>query len=257
MMYRIERRKVANVKVTEHTLARFGEMFAAVGLDQWADLCTGSAARARAAAANVAASADELARIRAVLADEIADGTLTPTEAAARLADAERRATVQPVAEGLAADAGRRILRRAKTALYERADEIIGELDAVVRAQADTIRTVASLCVGIDTDAQAVVAEPEHREAWSTATAAVALIHQAHDAARRLRGDGLAPDLMPNPPGRFYRWADPTTLPRTIDGTRDWIDAITSGAEPRVLTVAEVLNLATLGMLTDFGRPRV
>ena len=182
------------------------------------------------------------------VAAEVAAGTVTMAEGAARLTEARRTEEADAFAVDLHRAALAQAARQAVDCLARRGDSIV--TDTLAPAIAAIFEEWAEHAPRIPTDVQTVdeaMALPEKgRQSWLRLTDLLAQALSIWDLADELRGlDVLTTDRRLNVADGEYRWLHPERLPvaprrfsphPVLEATA----ALASGAGPTVLTAAQV-----------------
>lgn len=208
-------------------------------------------ARANTITADAADTTARLDQLRADLVAQVAAGTLTPSDAARQIANAQHDTEAATTgAKAVAADAARLVRRQLLDQLRSVGDGLaVDLLGPAARATGERLHAAGQVLVdaqALDAAAVAGSAAKVHRS-WSD-------LHDAHDQLRllwriaaTLRDFGILSEIR-NAPAVLHEWHDVTALDRSPDDVvpagavaplRTW-QAVARGGRPDVLTADQV-----------------
>lgn len=202
-------------------------------------------------------SQTELARGRARILDQLADGTLTPEKAAAEYAGIEALGAERGAIPELVRDASRAAVRKAWAGIVDYGDRVITtDLRPIVdQAVTDTVGIAGQIPEGVWDSATAVSAGTDIAGLWAQLTELRERWALAHRLADHLRGAGA---LLVDDPHRWpimyrpvdYMLAHPDRVSRGVQHSTPaplWLAAVhAAGAEPGIYTADEVAARAAV-----------
>jgi hypothetical protein len=230
------------------TVGTIANLFGELGLDHWADPLRDALTRHRELVGRAEASEAARTARHKELVTAIAEGTITPEDAAVAASDVERATADTTAARDFALAGKRQILADAYWLLYTAGDRILSEdLGPLVQHHAELIRDAAHDAGGVASDADVVTAEPKVHAAWSTMTTSRTAIETAQRLADKLRICDIT-SSFPGPPvpKEAWRWCDLTPVHARVGKSLhpNWqmLALMEAGAGPACLTAAQVIE---------------